>query len=111
MNGISIGSPIWDMCYRYRIWYVEMVIYHVDMVILDIVMGYSLIIWELTVSIWSSWRSIWDILSLCPGPARERGALRLEPRRGDHPEIGRHAVPHSQHHQAGTYARSLLSSI
>jgi len=27
------------MCYRFGIWYIDMVIYHIDMVILDIDMG------------------------------------------------------------------------
>ena len=63
--GISISISIWDMCYRYEIWYVDMVIHHIDMVILDIDMGYGLMIWEMTVSILSSWISMWDTWSLC----------------------------------------------
>ena len=39
INEISIGMSIWDMCYRYGIWYIDMVDYHIDMVILDIDMG------------------------------------------------------------------------
>jgi len=62
---MSIGISIWDMCYRYEIWYINMVVYHIDMVILDVVMGYGLMIWEMKVSIRSSSISIWDILSLC----------------------------------------------
>ena len=64
INGISIGLSIWDMGYRYGIWYVDMVIYHIDMVIRDIDMGYGLMIWEMTISIRSSSIWIWDILSL-----------------------------------------------
>ena len=64
INEISIGMSIWDMCYRYGIRYIDMVIYHIDMVILDIDMGYGLMIWEMTVSRLSSPISIWDILSL-----------------------------------------------
>jgi len=45
------GISIWDMCYRYGIWYIDIVIYHIDMVILDVDMGYGLMIWEMTVSI------------------------------------------------------------
>jgi len=36
IDDISIGILIWDMGYRYGIWYVDMVIYHIDMVIMDI---------------------------------------------------------------------------
>ena len=36
---ISIGMPIWDMGYRFGIWYIDMVIYHNDRVILGIDMG------------------------------------------------------------------------
>ena len=36
---ISIGISIWDMCYRYGIQCINMVIHHIDMVILDIDMG------------------------------------------------------------------------
>ena len=62
---VTRGISIWDVGYRYRIWYIDRVIYHIVMVILDIDMGYGLMIWEMTISIWSSWRSIWDNLSLC----------------------------------------------
>jgi hypothetical protein len=58
INGISIGISMWDMGYRYGIWYIDMVILIIDM-------GYGLMIWEKTVSMWSSSVSIWDILSLC----------------------------------------------
>jgi len=34
INAISIGISIWNMCYRFGIWYI-------DMVILDIDMGYE----------------------------------------------------------------------
>ena len=40
INEMSIGISIWDMGYRCRIWYIDMVIYHIDMV---------------------SWMSIWDM--------------------------------------------------
>jgi len=39
INEISIGLSIWNMCYRFGMWYIDMVIYHIDMVILDIDMG------------------------------------------------------------------------
>jgi hypothetical protein len=39
INEISIGILIWNMGYRYGIWYIDMVIYHIDMVILNIDMG------------------------------------------------------------------------
>jgi len=65
IDEISIGLSIRDMGDRFRIRYVDMVIYHIDMVILHVDMGYGLMIWEMTVSIWSSPRSISDILSLC----------------------------------------------
>jgi len=39
INEISIGISIWEMCYRYGIRYMDMVIYHIDMLILDIDMG------------------------------------------------------------------------
>jgi len=61
INVTSIGL---SMCYRYGMWYINMIIYHIDMVILDIDMEYGVIIWEMTVSIWSSSISRWDILSL-----------------------------------------------
>jgi hypothetical protein len=64
INEISIEISIWDMCNRYGIWYIDMVIHHIDMVILDIDMEYGLMIWEMTVSIRSTPISIWDILSL-----------------------------------------------
>jgi hypothetical protein len=67
VNDISIGISIWDIGYRFGIWYIDMVVYHVDMVILDIDMGYGLMIWEMTVPLRSSSISIWDILSLCLG--------------------------------------------
>jgi len=70
MNETSIGISIWDLCYRYGIRYVDMVIYDIDVVILDIDMRHGLMIWEMTVSIWSSPISIWDILSLCLPRAR-----------------------------------------
>ena len=54
VNGILTGIPTLDMCYRYGIWYIDMVIYHIDMVILDTDMGYGSMIWEMTVSIRSS---------------------------------------------------------
>ena len=44
INEISIGTSIWDMCYRYGMWYIDMIICHIDMVILDIDMGYELMI-------------------------------------------------------------------
>jgi len=66
-NRISKGISIWDMRYRSRLRYVDMVIYHIDMVILDSDMGYGLI-WEVTVSIWSSSLSICDNASLCALP-------------------------------------------
>jgi len=28
--------PIWNMCYRYGIWYIDMVIYHIDIVWISI---------------------------------------------------------------------------
>jgi hypothetical protein len=31
---ISMGLSIWDMCYQYEIWYIDLVIHHIDMVIL-----------------------------------------------------------------------------
>jgi len=68
INEISMGTSIWDLGYRYGIWYVAMVIYHIDTVILDIDMGYGLMIRKMTVSIWSSRISMWDILSLCSTP-------------------------------------------
>jgi hypothetical protein len=64
INDTSIGISIWDMGYRYGIWYIDMVNHHIDMVIPEIDMGYGLMIWEMTVSMWSSSISIWDILSL-----------------------------------------------
>jgi hypothetical protein len=39
INAISIVISIWNMCYQFGRWYVDMVIYHIDMVILDIYMG------------------------------------------------------------------------
>ena len=33
INEISIGISIWDMCYRFGLQYIDMVIYHIDMVI------------------------------------------------------------------------------
>jgi hypothetical protein len=53
---------MWNVGYRYGIWYNDMVMYHIGTVILDIDMGYGLMIREMTVSIWSSFISIWDIL-------------------------------------------------
>jgi hypothetical protein len=50
VNEISIGLSLWNMLYRYGLWYIDMVIYHIDMVILDIDMGYGLMMWEITVS-------------------------------------------------------------
>jgi len=41
INEISIGISIWDMGYRYGVWYIDMVIYPIDMVIRDIDMGYG----------------------------------------------------------------------
>jgi hypothetical protein len=58
INKISIWTSIWDMCCRYGIWCIDVVIYPIDMVILDIDMGYGLMIWQRRVSIWSSWRSV-----------------------------------------------------
>ena len=58
INGISIEISIWDMGYRYGIWYIDMDIHHMDMVILDIEKGFGISIWEMTVSIWSSTISI-----------------------------------------------------
>ena len=52
INEISIGISIWDMCCRFGIRCIDMVIYHNVMVILDVDMGYGLMIWEMTVSIW-----------------------------------------------------------
>jgi len=49
------------MRYRFRIRYINMVIYHIDMGILDIGMGYGLMMWEMTVSIRSSSMSVWDM--------------------------------------------------
>jgi hypothetical protein len=43
---------------RFRIQYIDMIIYHIDVVILDNDMGYGLMILEMTVS-------MWDILLLC----------------------------------------------
>jgi len=37
-------TSIWNMGYRYVMWYIDMVIYHIDTVILDIDMGYGLMI-------------------------------------------------------------------
>jgi hypothetical protein len=31
INEISIGISLWDMDYRYGIWYIDMVISHIDM--------------------------------------------------------------------------------
>ena len=71
IDEISMGISIWDIDYRHRIWYIDMLIYHIDMVTLDMYMGYGLMIWEMTDSIWSSSISIWVILSLClSGPTR-----------------------------------------
>ena len=39
INAISIGISIWNMCYRFGIWYVDMVIYNIDMVISHIDIG------------------------------------------------------------------------
>jgi len=39
INEISIGVSKWDMCYRFGIRCINMVIYHIDMVIRDIDMG------------------------------------------------------------------------
>jgi len=39
INEIPIGISIRNMCYRFGIRYIGMVIYHIDMVILDIDMG------------------------------------------------------------------------
>ena len=39
INAISIGLSIWNISYRFRIRYVNMIIYHIDMVILEIDMG------------------------------------------------------------------------
>jgi len=39
VDGISMGISIWNMGYRYGIWYIDMIIYHIDVVILDIDMG------------------------------------------------------------------------
>jgi len=64
INEISIGSSIWNISCRFRIRYVNMIIYHIDMVILEIDMGDGVMIWEMIVSIRSSPISIWDILSL-----------------------------------------------
>jgi len=36
---MSIRISIWNMGYRYVIWYIDIIIYHIDMVILDIDMG------------------------------------------------------------------------
>ena len=36
-----MGISIWNMGYRYGIWWIDMVIYHIDMVILDIDVGYG----------------------------------------------------------------------
>jgi len=63
-NEMSIGVSIWNMRYRYGIWYIDIVIYHMDVVILDLDMGNGLMIWEMTVSMWSTPISRWDILSL-----------------------------------------------
>jgi len=61
---MGYGLSIWDMGYRYGIWYIDMVIFHIDMAILDVDRRHGLMIWEMTVSIRSSAISIWDILSL-----------------------------------------------
>ena len=42
INGKSTWVSIWDMRYRYGIWYIDMVIHHIDMVILDFDIGYGL---------------------------------------------------------------------
>ena len=52
INEISIGNSIWDICYRYGVWYIDKAIYHIDMVILDIDIRYGLMIWQMTVAIW-----------------------------------------------------------
>ena len=82
IHDISIGIEIWDMCYRYGIWYIDMVIYHIDMVILYFDMGYGLMTWEMTTSRLSSPISTWDILSHCyapPWPSARHGAWRAPP--------------------------------
>ena len=39
INEISIGISIWNMCYRFGLQYIDIVIYHIDMVISHIDMG------------------------------------------------------------------------
>jgi hypothetical protein len=58
IDEISIRISTWNVCYRYGIRYIDMVIYHIDTVILDIDTEYGLMIWEMTVSILSSSISI-----------------------------------------------------
>jgi len=48
IDEISIGISKLDMCYRFGVWYIDMVICHIDMVILDIDVGYGLMMWEMT---------------------------------------------------------------
>jgi len=36
INENPIGLSIWNMVYRFEIWYIDMVIHHIDMVILYI---------------------------------------------------------------------------
>ena len=55
INEISIMVSIWNMGYRYGIWYIDMVTHHIDMVILDIDMGYLVTL----------------RVALRPGPARQ----------------------------------------
>jgi len=38
-NGTSMGISMWNMGYRYGMWYIDTFIYQIDMVILDIDMG------------------------------------------------------------------------
>ena len=40
INGLSMWVSIWNMGYRYGIWYIDVVIKHINIVVLDIDMGY-----------------------------------------------------------------------
>jgi len=95
VNDISIMLSIWNMVYRYGIWFVDMVInHHIDMVFLNIDMGYGLMIWGMTVSICSSPDTVifhidmayLDTLALLPALNRgqrlgARGLMRIHTRR------------------------------